>query len=289
MKNRTLGGSGLTVSCVGLGAMPLSIQGRPEEAVGLRVIHAALDAGMSWIDTADVYCLDQDDYGSNERLIAKALDQWGAEGLDVLVTTTGGLERPGGEWTTNGRPEHLRLACERSLSALRVEAIPLYQVHAPDPKVPWAETVGAAARLQEEGKVLHVGISNVDAAQLGEALAVCAIASVQNRCNPFDRQSFEGGVVKACEASGVTFIAHSPVGGHRGAERTPGDPVLCSVGERLGATPQELCLAWLLAKSPSIVVIPGASRPESARSSAKAAELELGAADLEELDLAFPV
>jgi aryl-alcohol dehydrogenase-like predicted oxidoreductase len=289
MKTRPLGSTGLEVSCIGLGGMPLSIQGRPEEKQSVRVIHAALDAGMTWIDTADVYCRDDDDLGHNERLVATALSQIGERASRVLVATKGGLERPGGDWTVNGRPEHLRKACERSLEALGVEAIPLYQVHAPDPEVAWSDSVGEASRLQEEGKILHVGISNVDAAQLAEAREVCAIASVQNRCNPFDRQSFEGGVVQACEEGGVAFLPHSPVGGHRGRERTPDDAALNAVGARHGATPYEVCIAWLLAKSPAMLPIPGASRVQSAISSAKAAELELTAEDLAELDAAFPV
>lgn len=289
MKTRTLGSTGLELSCIGLGGMPLSVQGRPDEQQGVRVIHAALDAGMTWIDTADVYCHDDDDIGHNERLIATALSQLGEKASRVLVATKGGLERPGGDWTVNGRPKHLRRACERSLKALGVEAISLYQVHAPDPEVNWADTVGEASRLREEGKVLHVGISNVDAAQLAQAREVCAIASVQNRCNPFDRQSFDGGVVKACEDGGVSFLPHSPVGGHRGRERTPEDPVLNAVGQRHGASPYEVSIAWLLAKSPAMLPIPGASRVQSAISSAKASELELTAEDLAELDSAFPV
>ncbi len=289
MKTRKLGSTGLEVSCIGLGGMPLSIQGRPDESQGLRVIHAALDAGMTWIDTADSYCHDDDDIGHNERLVATALSQLGAAAEQVLVATKGGLERPGGDWTVNGDPKHLRAACERSLKALGVEAITLYQVHAPDSKVPWTESIGEASRLQEEGKIQHVGISNVDAAQLAEALGVCPIASVQNRCNPFDRQSFEGGVVTACEEAGVAFLPHSPVGGHRGRERTPDDAVLNAVGSRHGASPFEVCLAWLLAKSPSMLPIPGASRIQSAISSAKAADLELTPEDMTELDAAFPV
>ena len=191
MKTRALGSTGLEVSCIGLGGMPLSLEGRPEEPQAVRVIHAALDAGMTWIDTADVYCHDDEDIGHNERLIATALSQLGAAAEKVLVATKGGLERPGGDWTVNAHPKHLRMACERSLKALGTEVISLYQVHAPDPEVAWTDSVGEASRLQEEGKVLHVGISNVDAAQLAEAQGVCAIASVQNRCNPFDHRDLD--------------------------------------------------------------------------------------------------
>src|SRR5690606_23709592 len=134
---------------IGLGGMPLSIQGRPDEAQAIAVIHAALDAGITFIDTADAYCLDDGEIGHNERLIAKALAAWPS--ARVVVATKGGLERPGGRWETNGRPEHLRAACERSLAALGVEQIELYQLHAPDSAVPFAESVGALADLRREG------------------------------------------------------------------------------------------------------------------------------------------
>jgi len=173
--------SGVQVSAIGLGAMPLSLAGRPDEATAIKVIHAALDAGMTLIDTADVYCLDDGDLGHNERLIARALRDWPRR-AEVLVATKGGMERPDGTWTVNAQPEHLRAACERSLRALGVEAIGLYQLHAPDPTVPFEESVGALAELQRQGKVLHVGLSNVAVPAIDLARTVVQVASVQNRC-----------------------------------------------------------------------------------------------------------
>ena len=287
MKQRALGRSGLEVGCIGLGAMPLSLEGRPEEGEAIRVIHAALEHGVTLIDTADVYCLDDGDLGHNERLIARALREW-PDGARVLVATKGGLERPGGDWTRNGRPEHIKAACERSLRALGVDCLGLYQLHAPDPAVPFADSVGAIAELQRAGKVRHVGLSNVSVSQIEDAGAIVSVVSVQNRCNPYDRSAFATGVVDHCSRHGIAFLPYSPVGGHFGHARVGGDGLLVRLAAKHQATPYQVCLAWLLASSPAMIPIPGARRRESALSSAAAAELELQGADLAALDRAFP-
>lgn len=288
MEQRKLGSSTLLVGCVGMGAMPLSLALRPSEADSIRVIHAALDAGMTLIDTADVYCRDDRDLGHNERLIARALAAWSGPRDTVVVATKGGLERPGGAWTSNGRPAHLRAACEASLTALGVERIDLYQLHAPDPAVPFSDSVGALADLQREGKIGHVGLSNVSAAEIEQAAGIVPVASVQNRCNPFERAAFLGGVVDHCTRWGIAFLPHSPVGGFGRHQRVAQDPVLARVGERNGASPYQVCLAWLLAASPVVIPIPGATRVQSAVSSAAAAGLRLDEQDLAELEAAFP-
>ncbi|MEO8201046.1 MAG: aldo/keto reductase, partial [Gemmatimonadota bacterium] len=161
MRFQSLGPSAPEISVIGFGGMPLSIEGRPPEDVGPRVIHAALDAGETLIDTADVYCLSHLDIGHNERMVAQALRTWKGPRDAVLVATKGGMERPDGRWTVNGRPEHLFRACDRSLKALDIERIDLYQLHTPDPKVPFDETVGALGELAREGKVRFLGLSNV--------------------------------------------------------------------------------------------------------------------------------
>src|SRR5689334_2983078 len=165
MKQRRLGPDGPLVGAIGLGGMYMSITGRPDEGQAIRAIHAALDAGVTLIDTADVYCLDHRDIGHNERLIAKAI---AGRAERVILATKGGLTRPDGAWARDARPERLREACEASLRALRVSAIDLYQLHAPDSNVPFADSVGAIARLREHGKVRLVGLSNVDIAQIEE-------------------------------------------------------------------------------------------------------------------------
>ncbi len=277
---RNLGGDAPAVSAVGYGGMHLSIQDRPPEEQGIRVIHAALDAGVTLIDTADVYCLDDRDIGHNERLVARALASWPGSRDQVVVATKGGITRPAGRWENDGTPQHLRAACERSLKALGVERIALYQLHAPDPRVPLAESVGALAELQQEGKIRWVGLSNVSVAEIREAESVAPVTSVQNRLNPFFREALAGGVVEYCAARGIGFLAYSPTGGGRLNRKLPAHPVLQPMAARLGVTPHALVLAWVLARSPSVIVIPSARTVEHARDSASAAELALSEADL---------
>ena len=284
MKQRRLGPDGPMVSAVGLGGMYMSITGRPEEAQAIRTIHAALDAGETLIDTADVYCLDDSDIGHNERLIAKALQ---GRGETVTVATKGGLARPRGAWTRDARPEHLAATCEASLKALGVASIELYQLHAPDSKVPFAESVGALARLREQGKIRRVGLSNVSAAELAEAQKIVPISSVQNRWNPGDRGPEKDGVLAACTAAGIAFLPYSPFGGASGAESLGERKKLAAEASRRGMSPHRLVLAWMLAKSPVVIPIPGARREVSARDSAAAADVELSAADVATVESAF--
>jgi aryl-alcohol dehydrogenase-like predicted oxidoreductase len=260
--------------------MHLSIQDRPPEDQGIRVIHAALDAGVTFIDTADVYCLDQEDLGHNERLIAAALRTWGGNRDDVTVATKGGLTRPGGRWETDGRPEHLRTACERSLQALGVECIDLYQLHAPDPRVPLADSMGAFADLQQEGKIRWAGLSNVSVPQIWEASSIIPVTTVQNRLNPFFREALSQGVVEYCQKQGIGFLAYSPIGGGRLNRKLPAHPVLQPMAARLGVTPHALVLAWVLAQSPAVIVIPSARTVAHATDSARAAEITLSESDL---------
>jgi aryl-alcohol dehydrogenase-like predicted oxidoreductase len=267
--------------------MPLSIQGRPDEAMAVRVIHAALDAGMTLIDTADVYCLDDDELGHNERLIQKAVSER-KDRDQILIATKGGLMRPKGAWVSNGRPAHLKQACERSLKALGVEVIDLYQLHAPDSRVPFAESIGALAELQQQGKIRWIGLSNVGVTELEIAKKLVTVVSVQNRLNPFDGSPIVDGVVRYCHQAGITFLPHSPVGGHRGHGRVAEDPVLTQLSQKHGATPQQICLAWLLAMSPVMVPIPGASKVASVESSARAPTITLDAEDKKALIARFP-
>lgn len=269
--------------------MHLSIQDRPPEEQGIRVIHAALEAGVTLIDTADVYCLDDTEIGHNERLIARALRDRPRDREQVVVATKGGMRRPGGRWETDGRPEHLRLACDRSLGALGVERIDLYQLHTPDSRVPLAESVGALADLRQEGKVRWVGLSNVSVPEIREAETIVPITTVQNRLNPFFREALTEGVVEYCTARNIGFLAYSPVGGGRLNRRLPAHPVLRPMASRLGVTPHALVLAWVLARSAAVIVIPSARTVEHAIDSTTAATLKLSEADLSAITAAqFP-
>ena len=265
---------------VGYGGMHLSLADRPAEAESLRVLHAALDAGMTLIDTADAYCLDAAETGHNERLIARALSQWNGPREQVVVATKGGIVRTAGRWDQDGRPAHLRAACEASLKALGVERIALYQYHAPDSAVPFDESVGALAELQRAGKIRWVGLSNVSVDQIRRAESIVRVTSVQNRLNPFFREAVRDGVVAYCDSRGIGFLAYSPTGGGRLTKKLPGHPILMEIAGRLGATPHAVCLAWVLAQGKSVIAIPSARRIEHATDSARAADLVLSASDV---------
>jgi aryl-alcohol dehydrogenase-like predicted oxidoreductase len=282
MPTRRLGG--LQVSAIGLGEMPLSLAGRPDEAQAVRTIHAALDAGVTLIDTADSYCRDQSDFGHGEALVARALAAWSGDRDRVLVATKGGHTRPGGSWDLDGRPEYLREACEASLRRLGVEAIGLYQFHRPDPKVPFTESVGALAELRAAGKVRLVGLSNVSVDQIRQARELVEVASVQNEFSPRFRRS--EGELAWCAANRIAFLPWSPLGGiGRGGSLGQGrHRAFAEVADAHGVSPQQVALAWQLAKAPVVIPIPGSSRPETILDSAAAASLRLPADELARLD-----
>ena len=290
MKTRSI--AGRPVSALGLGGMPLSVRSgsggdRPDPERAVRTVHAALDAGVTLIDTADAYCLDGSEVGHNEQVIAAALRSWPGS-ADVLVATKGGHTRGAeGQWELDGRPEHLRAACEASLRALGVEAIGLYQFHRPDPQVPWAESVGALEELRREGKVVLVGVSNADPAQIREAASITELASVQNELSPAFRSSLPE--LELCTELGIAFLPWSPLGGMGAAAGLGREhAAFADVARDRGLSPQQVCLAWLLALSPVCLPIPGASRPESVLDSVQAADLELTDDELARLSASSP-
>ncbi|RJK96315.1 aldo/keto reductase [Vallicoccus soli] len=286
MRTRTLGD--VQVSAIGLGAMPMSIEGRPDEQRSVATIHAALDAGITLIDTADAYHLHADEVGHNEALIARALASYGGDASDVLVATKGGHLRPGdGSWTLDGSPQHLREACEASLQRLGVEAIGLYQFHRPDPQVPYEESVGAVRDLLDEGKIRMAGVSNADPEQIRLAQEVLGgrLVSVQNQFSPAFRSSEPE--LRLCDELGIAFLPWSPLGGITNAgELGAKHAAFQEVAQDRGVSPQQVCLAWELAKSPVVLPIPGSSRPETIRDSAAAAELQLSPDEVARLDAA---
>lgn len=271
---REIGDTGVSVCPIGLGEMPLSIQNRPDEADAIGVLHAAWDAGVQLVDTANVYCLDDDELGHGERLVRKALEQY--RPADVYVATKGGMRRPGGAWEVDASPEHLKRSCERSLQDLGVEAIFLYQLHAPDDGVPFEDSIGALAELQKAGKIRHIGISNVSLEQAQQALDIVRIETIQNRANPFCKRDYlSTGIIDLCRERKLTFLPYSTVGGHRRHQDAAKSDVLSSIAEERQVTPYQVILSWHLAQSPQVIPIPGASRPESIRSSIEALDLEL--------------
>jgi aryl-alcohol dehydrogenase-like predicted oxidoreductase len=275
------------VSAIGLGAMQLSTKQDVSEDRALATVHAALDAGITLIDTADAYSPDEHSVGHNERIVAKALDAWNVDTSHVLVATKGGHTRvAGGGWEIDGSPEHLRRACDASLQALGVEAIGLYQYHRPDPEVDYAESIGALRELRDAGKVRMVGISNASVDQIRTAQEVLGdggLASVQNEFSARFRSSEKE--IEYCAADGIAFLPWSPFGGvSEAAELGDRYAAFAELAQERGVSPQQVCLAWMLARSPVLVPIPGSSRPETARTSAAAGDLQLTSEECARLD-----
>lgn len=272
----TIGGD-LDVSRLGYGAMRLTgpgVWGPPRDSgEAHRVLHRAIERGVTFIDTADAYGPD-----TNEDIIAEALHPYPA---GLVIATKGGLTRSGpNQWNRNGRPEHLRQACEGSLKRLRLERIDLYQLHSPDPAVPLADSIGTLADLQREGKIRHVGVSNVDVEELAQARRHVAVVSVQNRYNLTDRASDD--VLAVCEKDGLAFLPWYPLAAGDHAKAGSAD-ALDVVARRHGGSPVQVSIAWLLARSPAILPIPGTGSAAHLDENLSAASLRLSPEDLEAL------
>lgn len=284
MKTTQLNQSGEQVSAMGLGAMPLSIQGRPSEEQGIRVIHRAIDLGVTIIDTADSYCLDETDKHHNERLIARALATH-PKGSSVKVATKGGLLRPNGDWVRCGDPKHLAKTIRESYEALGgTKPITLWQLHAPDPQFSLEETLQPVVDAVDAGLIRHVGLSNVSVEQIKQAQQTLPIVSVQNKYNPWHRQPEHDGVLQFCEEQGLSFLPWSPLGGHRQVRQLPQIKGLAQIAADRDISPARLVLAWMLAKSPIILPIPGATRLESLEDSMAATTLNLSPRQVAEID-----
>jgi aryl-alcohol dehydrogenase-like predicted oxidoreductase len=259
--------------------MRLSTGEAVAEEDALATIAAAADAGVSVFDTARAY-------GDNETLLARALRACGAHERARIVTK-GGMTHDGGAWTPDGRAKAIRADCEASLAALDGLPIDLYLLHAPDQRTPWRTSLRALAKLVDDGLVRRIGLGNVNRGQLAEALELVSVAAVQVALSPFNDRAVRGGVVERCAEEGIAVMAHSPLGGPARAARVGRVEALANVADASRATPAEVALAWLLGLSPVVVPIPGARRPETARSAAGAAALDLGADAVAELTRAF--
>jgi aryl-alcohol dehydrogenase-like predicted oxidoreductase len=269
------------VTPVGLGCLRLSYFGDVTVESGVEVILAALESGMTLLDTADVYGPPHV-FGVNEELIKKALAAWKGDRDQILVATKGGHERLDDDTIVpDGRPSSLIKACERSLCALGVDRIDLYQYHSVDPKVPLAESVGALRDLQQSGKIGMIGLSNIGRRQLAEAVAEAPIVSVQNEFSPFVQKS--AGVVAECEGRNIAFLSWSPVGGRPASELLQRWPRIAEYARRLGVSPYVVAVAWQLSVGPHVIPIPGATTAEHARANAQAATLDLSDLDISKL------
>jgi pyridoxine 4-dehydrogenase len=257
-------GGDMVVRRLGFGAMRITgngVWGDPPDADQAKTtLRRVVELGVNFIDTADSYGPEV-----SERLIAEALYPYPE---DLVIATKGGLVRPGpGRWDADGRPEHLRAACEGSLRRLRLDQIPLYQLHRPDRRLPLADSLGTLVQLKAEGKIRHIGISNVSGAQLRAAQQITPVVSVQNRYNAADRQSES--MVDVCELEQIAFLPWAPI------QQADSNPAVAEAAKRHGASPRQIVLAWLLARSPQILPIPGTGSPGHAETNVAAASIEL--------------
>jgi aryl-alcohol dehydrogenase-like predicted oxidoreductase len=285
MQTRTLGP--FTVSAIGLGGMPMSMNDDkkyPDQAQAFATVHAALDAGVTFIDTADIYAPSWDTMGHNEELIGKALKSYSGSLDGVVVGTKGGITRSEGEqWGRDGSLKYLRSAVEKSLRALDVEVIDLYQWHRPDRWKVYGDVIANFKTLQDEGKIKAIGISNANVEEIEVAIEVLGeggVASVQNEFSPRFRSSADE--LELCDQKGIAFLPWSPLGGTGGGGREVGDRFAAfgEIARERGVSPQQVVLAWELSLSDRVIPIPGARRPESIIDSAKAADLVLSDEEL---------
>lgn len=287
MEMRNLGSSGLVVSAIGMGCMPLSVpENRPTENDAIGVIHQAIEVGINFFDTADAYCQNQSEMGHNERLIGKALAKLDAATRShVVVATKAGLVRPDGRWEPDGRPVHIKARCEEALKNLGVDAIDLYQFHRPDPRVPFIESVGAFKELQEAGKIKHIGLSNVTVLEIELAQSLAKIVSVQNEFSRKTRKAERDGVLDYTRKHNMAFLPWSPLGGIKAAKGlAAAEPMIETIAVHHRVSPQQVVLKWMLLLAPHIIPIPGASRKESVVSSAAAINIQFKLEEFETLN-----
>jgi aryl-alcohol dehydrogenase-like predicted oxidoreductase len=286
MKKKKLGNTNFNISAIGLGGMPMSLSGRPPESQAIAVIHRALDLGVTLIDTADSYCQDESDKHHNEKLIAKALQQYTGDIRAVTVATKGGLMRPQGAWTRNGNPHHLRKTIRESFEALGGQKpIDLWQYHSPDPSYTIEESLTPAKEAVEAGMIRFVGVSNFSVEQIKRARDTVEIVSVQNQYNPWHRQPESDGVLEYCETEKLTFFPWSPLGGSRRATSLQDIPAIAKLAAEKNVSVYCIVLAWLMAKSPCIVPIPGATKVSSIEDSVRAVEVKLTDAELQQISV----
>ena len=285
MQTTQLANTGITVSAIGLGAMPMSVYERPDESQSIEVIHRALDLGITFIDTADSYCKDESDKHHNERLIGKALQTYSGDTSNIVVATKGGLMRPNQSWTRNGNPEHLRSAIRVSYEALGGnKPIDIWQYHSPDPDYSIEESLKAAREAVDAGLVRFVGVSNFSVDQIKQARDVVDIISVQNQYSPWYRQPEYDGVLEYCQQENLTFLPWSPFGGRRRHSDLQDISIISKLATQKGVSVYGIVLAWLRSKSPCILPIPGASKVSSIEDSARAGDIKLSEAEIQQID-----
>lgn len=285
METTQLGNTDVAISAIGLGGMPMSLSSRPPESQAIAVIHQALALGVTLIDTADSYCQDESDKHHNEKLIAKALQEYEGDVSKITIATKGGLMRPNGNWTRNGNPDHLRQTIRTSFEALGgSKPIDVWQYHAPDPDYTIEQALTPVKAAVSENLIRFVGVSNFSVEQIKQARDVVEIVSVQNQYNPWYRQPESDGVLEYCEAEKLTFFPWSPLGGSRRVSNLQDIPVIAQLAKEKNVSVYQIVLAWLRAKSPCIVPIPGASKVSSIKDSVAAVEVKLSDVEVSKID-----
>lgn len=269
---------------IGLGAMPLSIVGRPTEQEAIDVINLFLELGGNFIDTANVYGLDDADKGHNEKLIYNALKK--SRKIDhVFVCTKGGATRPNGGWgLQGGHPKKLRLACEQSLINLNITEHSLYYLHGPDPDVPLEDSLGELIKLKNEGKIKHIGISNVTFEELKLAVNLTTITAVQNRCNPFCKGDLKSGLVEFCKLNKIIFVPYCPLGGWLDHAKLASFDLYKNLISKYGISSYLISLAWLMAKGDHVIPIPGMSKKNHIMTNLESLNIKLLNEDLDKID-----
>jgi aryl-alcohol dehydrogenase-like predicted oxidoreductase len=270
---------------IGLGAMPLSLPGRPSQQDAIRVISTFVERGGNFIDTADIYALDITEAGHNEALVHAAVKASGLQN-QVVVATKGGGTRPDGGWSFRGggSPKHLRQACEASLKRFERDAHTLYYLHGPDPEVPLEDSWGELTRLQEEGKIQHLGIANVTLAQAKMAHQMAPLAAIQNRCNPFCKADLNNGLIDFCSENQIIYVPYCPLGGWGEHVKLVGSSLFAPLIEQYHASYYEICLSWLLQKQDNIIPIPGMDAISQVMSNVEAALLHLDESTIKIMD-----
>ncbi len=285
METKQLGKSGVYVSAIALGGMPMSLTSRPPESESLQVIHRALDLGVTFIDTADSYCKDESDKHHNEKLIHKALQTYNGDVSNVVVATKGGFMRPNGSWTRNGNPEHLHKTIRESFEALGGnKPIDVWQYHSPDPDYTIESALKPVKEAVESGLIRFVGVSNFSVEQIKRSQDVVEIVSVQNQYSPWSRQPEKDGVLKYCEQEQLTFLPWSPFGGSRRHSDLQDIKAIAQLAKQKGVSVYCIVLAWLRSKSPSILPIPGASKVSSIEDSVRAVDVNLSDEEVQRID-----
>jgi aryl-alcohol dehydrogenase-like predicted oxidoreductase len=280
-----LGNTNITISAIGLGGMPMSLSSRPPESEAIKVIHRAIELGITFIDTADSYCKDESDKHHNEKLIAKALKEYQGNTSNIIVATKGGLMRPNGTWTRNGNPDHLRKTIRESFEAFGgAKPIDLWQYHAPDPDYKIEESLKPAKEAVDAGMIRFIGVSNFSVEQIKRARDFVNIVSVQNQYNPWYRQPETDGVLKYCEQEKLTFIPWSPLGGSRRVGTLEEIDAIAKLAKEKSVSVYQIVLAWLRAKSPAIIPIPGASKVSSIENSVQAINVKLSQEEVNRID-----